>query len=325
MALRKVYLGIDIGGTATKVVLLDDAGTPVNSMRTETVDLNSESECTRFASKLNRFVSECKVSSRNVRAVGLAIPGTVDELGISMLANVDLSLQHVLEALRDAFAVAELFYINDANAAAYAEMLQGASSGVSNSLYVTLGTGIGAGVILGGQLVEGAHGAAGEIGHIKVVKGGRRCNCGRRGCLEQYASARGIVRTFREVSANAPSVYEMLGASQSRPSDIAPRHESDSLAVFKAYEQGDHRAVHAVDLLAKTLGFSLAQVASVIDPEIIVLGGGVSLSAPLYFPQLIEAYRHQAIEPCKGIKLCQSKLGENAGCLGAALYAKDRS
>ena len=187
---------------------------------------------------------------------------------------------------------------------------------------MTIGTGIGAGVVIGGKVIAGAHGAAGEIGHVSVAKGGRRCSCGRRGCLEQYASARGIVRTFREVGANAPSVYESLDHQQDHLAHmLMPKHDADSLTVFRAYEEGDFRAVKAVDVFAKSLGFALGQVCTVLDPDVVLLGGGVAGSAHVYLSKVQQVFSESVIEPCRETEILPGKLGNSANLLGAAYYS----
>ena len=326
MAAARLSVGIDLGGTATQVALVDEEGMLVDRVSMATPEFDTERACAAFSERIARFVREARNDPADVEAVGVAIPGTVSGVGVELIPNVSLDFQLLLECLHDSFPSAELSYLNDANAAALAEARRGRGQGVQSMLFVTLGTGIGAGYVLGGRLVEGANGAVGEIGHIKVVKGGRRCNCGGRGCLEQYASARGIVRSFREADANVPSVYAALGSDpRPDPTGLSPKHESDSLTVLKAYEKGDHRAVRAVDLLAKTLGFALAQATALLDPELVLLGGGVANGAPLFFPALVEYYRANAIKPCRYTEIGRARLGNDAGCLGAALHARERA
>lgn len=323
MPATQLSLGIDLGGTATKVGLVDEEGLFVNHVEFATPPFSTEEECASFSQRLRKFVSETRYRDAEISSIGIAVPGIVNPLGVDLVPNMDLDMQKLLEALSDSFDNVDFSYLNDANAAALAESRHGEGKDASSMLFVTLGTGVGSGIVIDGKVMEGANGAAGEIGHLKVVKGGRRCNCGGRGCLEQYASSRGIVRSFREAASNAPSVYATLDETGPEFTKYTPANESDSYTVFQAYKAGDHRAVHAVKLLTKSLGLALAQVANVIDPEVIVIGGGVSKSAPLFFPDLIEEYRKNALESCAFTKIAPAKLGNDAGCLGAAIHARE--
>lgn len=325
MPTSKLFIGLDIGGTTVKAALANDRGRMIARGRISTPDLADQGECRALAMRLARFVREQKGRPEDVLGLGIAIPGTVNGASVDLLPNISLDLQLLLERLHDVFGCAELACLNDANAAALAEAAHGAGRGVGTFVFVTIGTGIGSGLVIDGKLVEGASGAAGEIGHLRVAKGGRRCGCGRRGCLEQYASARGIVRTFREVDANAPAVYADLDREEIRSSArIYPTSESDSKSVFEAYKAGDLRAERAVSTFTKALGFALGQVATIVDPDLFVLGGGVSLSAPIFFPALVESYRASVVEPCRSTAIAVAELGYDAGSLGAALYAMGR-
>lgn len=324
MANSKLFIGLDIGGTSVKTALADGAGHMLARTRRATPDLADPVAVAQFVANLARFVREQRFSPADVLGIGLALPGTVRGASVELLPNLSLDLQMLLERLHDAFDCAELCCLNDANAAALAESRLGLGRGLGCFVFVTIGTGIGAGVVVGGQVLEGATGAAGEIGHLRVAKGGRRCNCGRRGCLEQYASARGIVRSFREVDVNAPAVYADLDRRDIEArADVYPKSETDSKSVFEAYKAGDARALRAVRTFTKSLGFALAQVAAVLNPELIVLGGGVAESAPLYFPALVEAFRANSIGPAEMTPIKVADLGNDAGSLGAALRAID--
>lgn len=315
-------LGIDLGGTTVKVGLVDEELEIVDKVIYRSRPLDEMAACAEFSDQLKAFVVEARYDPAEIEGIGVAIPGTVLGAEVELLPNIQLDLQLLLESLRDYFPNADLAYLNDANAGALAEAAFGAGVGYRNVLYVTIGTGIGAGVVIGGKVIAGAHGAAGEIGHVSVAKGGRRCSCGRRGCLEQYASARGIVRTFREVGANAPSVYESLDHQQDHLAHmLMPKHDADSLTVFRAYEEGDFRAVKAVDVFAKSLGFALGQVCTVLDPDVVLLGGGVAGSAHVYLSKVQQVFSESVIEPCRETEILPGKLGNSANMLGAAYYS----
>lgn len=320
------FIGLDIGGTSVKACLADEDGNMVARYATPTCPLDDELSCARFSAQLAAYVRQQRSRAVDVVAIGVAVPGPMRGLDVEMLPNATLDVPLLLERLRDEFPNAGFAYLNDANAAAYAESRRGFAADADSALLVCIGTGIGAGLVVGGRLVGGENGAAGEVGHLKVVKGGRRCGCGGSGCLEQYASARGIVRTFREVDANNPALYADLG--KGRGTEIAglrPKHGSDSQTVFSAFSAGDARARHAVETFSRTLGFALAQVACVFDPEKILLGGGVSASFELFRKQLLAAYRKSCIPPCAATPVYPAKLGVDAGAIGAALYAREHA
>lgn len=320
------YIGVDIGGTAVKTCLLDEDGAMVARYSLVAGPLLTRPECTTLARQTSAYVRQQGGDPRDIEAVGLAVPGTVLGASVDFMPNVELDLVTLLECVRDEFPSAGLAYLNDANAGLYAEAVHGAAVSAESVLFASVGTGVGGAFMIGGKIVEGAHGACGEIGHIKVVKGGRRCGCGKRGCLEQYASARGIVRNYKEAGANSPAVYQVKGdGTAQHVSSCVPRDDRDSKSVMTAFGHGDFRARYAVGLFAKTLGYALAQASMVADPELVVIGGGVGEGFPVYRELLNAAYRDACISPCAATPIVGAKLGNDAGCLGAALYAIDHA
>ena len=169
-------LGIDLGGTTVKVGLVDEELEIVDKVIYRSRPLDEMAACAEFSDQLKAFVVEARYDPAEIEGIGVAIPGTVLGAEVELLPNIQLDLQLLLESLRDYFPNADLAYLNDANAGALAEAAFGAGVGYRNVLYVTIGTGIGAGVVIGGKVIAGAHGAAGEIGHVSVAKGGRRCS-----------------------------------------------------------------------------------------------------------------------------------------------------
>ena len=199
---------------------------------------------------------------------------------------------------------------NDANAAAMGELWRGAGAGYNSLVFVTLGTAIGAGVVCDGKVLAGANGAAGELGHVIVNPAEtRQCGCGRHGCLEQYASATGIVNSYRlECEKRGCEPVELSGPSDSR-------------SVFEALVAGDEAARAAVDTMAGALGFELANAACSFDPEVFVLGGGVSAGAEHYLDRVTEVFKKMTLSCCADTPITVASLGNDAGMLGAAYYA----
>lgn len=328
------YLGLDMGGTTVKVGAYDqfDLFEPFGLLPTPS--LEDPARCVRFAGDVRALAATHGVSPDEVVAVGLAIPGVADEHAeVGLAPNVTLDLKATLDSLASVFPDAQLYHLNDANAAALGEWsaieadarqaADAAAAGATataptaaapvpdSMLFVTLGTGVGAGLVADGRVLAGAHGAAGEIGHLRVVpEGGRVCNCGGQGCLERYVSSGGLVLTFREIA-----------ACSAEPTSCAPAHDRDAAAVFHAAADGDGCATRAVERFSATLGAALAQAACVFDPGLIVLGGGLAASADLYLDDVRRAFEAAAIDVCAKTPIVAARLGNDAGMRGAAAFA----
>lgn len=304
-------LGIDIGGTSIKAGLFSDQGSLLNLCQIPTGSLVTAEAYERVNVGLRELCSKNGVDTPEIVAIGLDVPGPVDDRGrVGMLPNIDLDPDGLKEALCASFQGANLAFVNDANAAALGELWQGSAKGLKSFVMVTLGTGVGGGVVIDGKLVSGAFGAAGEIGHISVNKKEERvCGCGRRGCLEQYASAKGIVRLYREELARR----EERGC--------AVQHDTDTLTVFKAAAEGDSCAQKAIDTMCEYLGFALAQVSCVIDPEAFLIGGGVAGGFDQFSVQLSAAFRSCCLASCAATRILPCSLGNKAGMYGVAFAA----
>ena len=200
--------------------------------------------------------------------------------------------------------------MNDANAAALGELWQGSARDLSSFVMVTLGTGVGGGVVTGGKLVSGAFGAGGEIGHITVNAGETRvCGCGRRGCLEQYASATGIVWLYQQAC-------KADGGEHPKP-----EHATDTITVFNACRDGDACAERAIDQMCDTLGLALAQISCVIDPAAYLIGGGVAGGFDLFAERLAASFRSHCLSTSASARILPCSLGNEAGMYGVAYAA----
>ena len=309
----KLYLGIDVGGNAVKMGLIDGYGNLSGSGSQPTENLLDKVGCRAFAAKVAEFVHGLGVYSSELGGVGLAIPGIVNH-GTYLTPNVKADWPLVLKCLEQALSKPTIAVLNDANAAALGELWMGAGENARSVLLVTLGSGVGSGLIVEGQVISGSNGAAGEVGHMTVVPGGRPCKCGRMGCVERYVSARGIVQNFLEAG-------EAGGLDEAKFTDYVPVNDTDALAVFNAARADDPRGIQALAVMADKLGFALAQVACVVDPDVVLLGGGISAGADLYLDALRKAFRSYCFEACATTEIrCATLLGE-AGIYGAARYA----
>ena len=308
-----LYLGIDYGGNSVKAGLFDSIGTMHGKTSWPTVALMDLGECQRFAEGVAEFVRSLGLRASDVSGVGLAMPGMIAEGGY-FCPNVSVDVEVLAECLSETFSSTSVSIINDANAAAFGEMWKGAGIEAGTALLATLGSGLGSGIIVNGNVVTGAHGAAGELGHVTVEPDGRLCSCGRKGCAERYASARGLVQTFTEATDDA-------GLDASLFSEFEPASATDALPVFKAYEVGDPRAVRAIEVMVDKLAFASAQVACIVDPEIIILGGGVSGGSKYFIEDLRSAFRSYCLPACSSTEIRVAVLGNDAGMYGAARYA----
>ena len=246
-----------------------------------------------------------------MKDIGLDIPGPVADDGtVGFLPNIKLNPEGLVDAVNAAFPNATVAFVNDANAAALGEMWVGVARGVSSYVLIALGTGVGAGVVVGGKLVAGAFGAGGEVGHVTVNPAETRvCGCGRTGCLEQYASATGIVRLYLEEC-------ERRGVT---PASV--EHATDTLTVFRALAAGDECAKIAIDQMCEYLAQAMAQVSCIVDPAMYLIGGGVAGAFATFAPELRRRFAAHALSTCKDVRIEAAGLGNQAAMYGCAYEA----
>lgn len=259
--------GVDIGGTTVKIGLFTVDGAMVDKWEITTrTDEGGKYILNDIAASVEAKLAEKEIDKTDVKGIGMGVPGPVKQDGtVLRCVNLGWGIFNAAEELSGIIGL-PVKAGNDANMAALGEMWQGGGKGYKNIVMVTLGTGVGGGIILDGKMLSGVNGAGGEIGHIQVNDDETEvCGCGRKGCLEQYTSATGIVRM-----ANT-----MLNTTD-RPSSLRSAQYVSAKAVFDAAKQGDELASEIVDKHGKCLGKSLAQIACVVDPEVFVIGGGVS-------------------------------------------------
>ena len=301
------YLGLDIGGTFVKAGLVDEAGRVVESRRASTViaDLNA------FLSNLTELIREFQKTA-DVDAIGLGVPGLhnsktgVIETSPNIPCLQNVNLEQLVADQVQIRCVSE----NDANAAAYGEFLCGAAAGLQDMAALTLGTGLGSGLVLNGKLFTGTSGYAAEFGHT-VIRAkpygkdeGRLCACGNRGCVEAFVSATGIVATAKE--------HGMSGSLTSE-------------SIFDAAMRGDATAMEVFKETGETLGIACANLINLFNLEMIVLGGGVMASGDLLLNTArAAAKRHAFPSPFSDCRIEKSKLWPDAGVIGAAMVARDR-
>ena len=306
---KKYCFGIDVGGTSIKCGLFTTDGNLEEKWEIPTRTEDNGSKILHdIAESINGKIAERGLEKEDVEGVGVGIPGPVNENGeVPCAVNLYWGFKAVAKEMTELTGLPAKAG-NDANVAALGEAWKGAAAGTDNVIMVTLGTGVGGGIIIGGKILAGVHGAGGEVGHACVnLEETEHCNCGNAGCLEQYASATGIVRVAKKVLAEA--------AEASVLRDAAPLTAKDVLDAFKA---NDTLAVRTMEIVGNYLGSALATFACVADPETIVVGGGVSKAGQPLIDCVQKYYTMHAFHPCKGTPIVLATLGNDAGIYGAA-------
>lgn len=305
----KYIYGVDIGGTTVKMGLFDGNGDMLEKWEIVTRKDNNGSEILPDVAKSIKEKNEEKgISAEDILGIGIGVPGPITEDGrVLKCANLGWGVFSVADEVSKLTGVEKVKVGNDANVAALGEQWRGGGRGFDNIVMVTLGTGVGGGIIQSGKILTGTNGAAGEIGHIKVNPlETRTCGCGCKGCLEQYASATGIMRRAKEL------LEETDKDSYMRQFENVTGKE-----IFDAYKEGDELGTQVVDEFAKYLGMGLANVASVIDSDAFVIGGGVSKNGPVVIDVVKEEYEKNVLFALKGKEFRIAELGNDAGMYGA--------
>ena len=305
--MKKYGFGVDIGGTTCKIGLFETTGVLLEKWEIPTrKENNGENILPDVAAFIAAKMVEKEIMKGEIQGIGIGVPGPVTNEGVVVrCVNLGWDVINVAKEMteRTGFTVK---VGNDANVAALGEMWQGGGKGHTDVVLITLGTGVGGGVIIDGKVVTGNKGAGGEIGHIIVNdRETEACGCGQKGCLEQYASATGIVRMAKQKLEKVKK--------ESKIRDINPLTAKD---IFDAYKDGDSVAAQIVEKFATVLGRGLGKIACVADPEIFVIGGGVSKAGQPLLDAVQKAFREEAFSSCKDTKFALATLGNDAGIYG---------
>lgn len=305
--MKKYIFGVDLGGTSVKLGLFDKDGKLIEKWEIPTrKEENGKYILEDIAQTILKKAKEKKISEEII-GIGIGVPGPVREDGVVKgCVNIGWEEINVTEELEKKTGY-PVKAGNDANVAALGELWQGGGKGFQNLVMVTLGTGVGGGIILNGKILAGVNGAAGEIGHMPVVyEETEYCNCGKKGCLEQVASASGIVKEMKKILAS------------STKDSVLRNQQISAKAVFDAIKEKDELAQEAGERLGKYLGIALAHITAVIDPEIIVIGGGVSKAGDVLLGLIQKYYMEKAFLPSRSVKFALATLENDAGIYGAA-------
>lgn len=314
--------GVDLGGTTVKTGLFDVEGKALDKWEIPTrTENNGENILPDIAASIRSKITEKGISDDSIAGVGIGVPGPVDDNGVIYKAvNLGWGVMNINEILGGLVQL-PVKAGNDANVAALGEMWCGGGKGCSNLVLATLGTGVGGGIIINGRIVTGATGAGGEIGHIHIEDGEPdACGCGNHGCLEQYASATGIVRLalrrLEKLKTTQTSLNTMLA-------DEFANNTLTAKSVFDAVKAGDAVACEIADTFGEYLGKGLATIASVVNPEVFVIGGGVSKAGEILLEYVAKHYDKYAFHRCRGVSFRLATLGNDAGIYGAAKLVLD--
>lgn len=306
--MEKYCFGIDVGGTTVKCGLFTVEGDVLDKWEIKTrVEDNGVAILPDIAETIEKKLLEKGSDKDEVAGIGIGIPGPVNEKGeIPCAVNLHWGYVDIVGDMERLTGL-KVKAGNDANVAALGELWQGGGTGCHNMILVTLGTGVGGGIIIDDKIVVGAHGAGGEIGHAHVEDAVTdQCNCGNCGCLEQLTSATGIVRLAKEAVAASDTPSVLRGSRISAKS------------VWDAVKEGDALAIQIAERFGTYLGKTLAVFATVSDPEVIVIGGGVSKAGPILLDYIMKPFRKYAFTACRDTKFALAQLGNDAGIFGAA-------
>jgi glucokinase len=311
------FVGIDLGGTQLRVAVADARGELRTVVREPTeANRGSKHVIDRIVAAVAKALAQDGTAARSVRALGIGMPGPVDPATGIVHSPVNLPGFHDVplnRILSRSTGIPSYLY-HDAHLAALGELHRGAARGARDLVYVTVSTGVGAGLIFRGRLYPGGHGFAGEVGHIVVQPGGPRCRCGNHGCVEAIASGTGIARAAREL---APS------ATRSRLHGMAEPTAAD---VVRAARQGDALANQILENAGSALGIAMGTLINLLNPEMIVLGGSVLRAGrPLLRPMRRSILASSWKSSRRGLRIVRPALGDDAGVIGAVEYARFRS
>lgn len=312
--MKKYAFGVDIGGTTCKIGFFETNGTLLDKWEIKTnTQNNGEMILSDVAKAVDNKLAQEGISRDDVQGIGVGVPGPVRSDGVvNRCVNLGWGMVNVAEQL-GALTGLQVRAGNDANVAALGELWQGGAKGSRDAVMVTLGTGVGGGIIVDGKVIAGFDGAGGEIGHITVNNDEiEPCNCGQYGCLEQYASATGIVRMAKRKLAKT-----------AEETGLAKYENLTAKDIFDEAKAGDTAALDVVEEICGILGAALSNIACVVNPEVIVIGGGVSKAGDILIKTIQEHYIETSFHACRDTQFALAVLGNDAGMYGCVKMLLD--
>jgi glucokinase len=310
----KYGFGIDLGGTTVKIAYFDETGNMLDKWEIPTVTANNGAQILPdIAASIRGYMDAHQIADTSVLGLGIGVPGPVNSKGIvNKCINLGWGVFNIAEELTKltGFPVKAG---NDANVAALGEFWKGGGMGCNNVVFITLGTGVGGGIVIEGNLLHGAHGSGAELGHMVINRNETvPCNCGKYGCVEQYCSATGIVRMAKNyLSANAV------------PSSLNAVENLTCKDIFDAAKAGDEAAGAILEQVYALLGEFLGNVCSVVNPEMVVIGGGVSKAGQVLIDGVVPHFKKYVFHAASKVDFALASLGNDAGAYGAFKLALD--
>ena len=304
----KYGFGIDLGGTTVKIAYFDEEGNLLEKWEIPTVTANGGSAILPdIAASVNGYLAEKNISKDSIIGIGIGVPGPVDNQGtVNKCVNLGWGVINIPEILGGLTGLA-VTAGNDANVAALGEAWKGGGAGCKNMVFATLGTGVGGGIVINGEVVHGVHGAGGEIGHITLNRYETdKCGCGKKGCAEQYCSATGIVRIAQQFLATSDADSSLRAFDPLTCKDV-----------FDCAKAGDYLANQALDKVYQYMGQFLSMICCTVDPELLVLGCGVSKAGQTLIDGAKRYFDEYIFHASRGIRFALASLGNDAGAYGA--------
>ncbi|MDD4370274.1 MAG: ROK family glucokinase [Anaerostipes sp.] len=311
--MRYAY-GVDVGGTSIKIGFFTEDGKLELSWEVPTrIENDGESIVGDIMTSIENHLSKEKRVRDDIVGIGVGLPGPIENKAIvNGCVNLGWGRKNIKKEMEE-LSTFKVYVENDANIAALGEVWQGGGKGYKNSIMVTLGTGVGGGIIIDGKIYGGSVGAAGEIGHMPVNdKETEVCGCGKKGCLEQYVSANGILRMAKKYLEEHPEEKTKL-----------LQEELSTKTIFDEAKAGDKVALLQIEEAGRRIGKALATVTCVLNPEVVIIGGGVSKAGQVLTDVIEKYYKHYAFHASKDIPICLALLDNKAGMYGAAKLVFD--
>jgi len=313
------YIGIDLGGTKIKAGIVNEEGKILkkDSMPTGRTR-KSEEIVNDICVLIKKLMNDANLSEKDIYSVGIGSPGSLDRGRGIIIANFNLGFRYVAirEAIQKVIPV-PVYVENDANCAAIAESVAGVGKGLDYVVLITIGTGIGGGIIINNKLYIGANGAAAELGHMVLKLNGEACTCGRNGCWEAYSSATALIRQTKAAVVENPSskILELVDGDMDK---------IDAKTAFDAAKMGDETAIRVIDRYIDILADGLANIVNIFQPDVIAIGGGVSKEGENLLAPLREKMKGRTfyIGDLKNTQIVAAQMGNDAGIVGAALISK---
>lgn len=313
------YIGVDVGGTGIKAGVVATDGTIIKSCAIPTKRNSHYTELIKeMAELIFKTIKEASVSLDEIKSIGIGFPSSVDDKKgvVVYTANINLNNAPVVEELKK-YIDKPVFIGNDANCAALGEYFALNDDSVENFVAITLGTGVGGGIIINKKLYTGSNGSAGEIGHIRLIMDGEKCSCGREGCLECYASATALIRDSKKAADNNPNslLAKNISANGGR---------SNGKLVFDTAAKGDETAKKVIDNYIKYIGEGIIDIVNIFQPDVIAIGGGISRQGDNLLNPIKEYIKGRTFGAAyiKNSRITIAKLGNDAGIVGAAFLGK---